>query len=181
MGQPQLEMERAGLDGLPEVATPAGYGLRTYRPGDAPAWCRLVNEGIGGEWTEERFEDELRRGRGSQSDDIFFAEAAGDAVGTAWALREADSSSDAGWVHMVAVAPEHRGRGLGRALVTCVLRRLRLLGLGRALLRTDDFRLPAIMVYLKLGFRPLLTHESHRERWRQVYCKLHLDEKEAAE
>ncbi|MCJ7822097.1 MAG: GNAT family N-acetyltransferase, partial [Armatimonadetes bacterium] len=73
---------------------------------------------------------------------------------------------------------EHRGRGLGRALVLSVLRRLREVGVASATLDTDDFRLPAIRLYLALGFRPELTHESHAERWRDVRRELGPEGKE---
>jgi mycothiol synthase len=99
-------------------------------------------------------------------------------VGTTWALRRESFPSGVGSVHMVAVTPEHRRRGLGRLLVLFALRRFCEQGIARARLQTDDVRLPAIKIYLGLGFRPLLTHESHLERWRKVYRKLCLDPEE---
>jgi mycothiol synthase len=178
MAQPQLEMERTSLEELPALAQPPGYSLRAYQPGDAAAWCRLVNEGIGGEWTEERFQAETARALDFQPADLIFALADREVTGTAWALRLPDSPRDLGWVHMVAVAAGCRGRGLGRALVLATLRRFQELGLARAVLKTDDFRLPAIRVYLGLGFRPVLSHESHPARWRQIYDKLGRDKEE---
>jgi hypothetical protein len=41
-----------------------------------------------------------------------------------------------------------------------------------AWLSTDDFRLAAIRIYLDLGFQPLLTDDSHRERWPEVFAGL---------
>ncbi len=167
---PQLQMARASLEGIPEVETPAGYRLRTYRPGDEAAWCRLVNEGIGGDYTEEKCREELIRRPSFDPADLFFAERGGEVVGTACALRQEEGKP--GIVHMVAVSPEHRGHGLGRALVAAVLHRLRELGYAAAELSTDDFRLPAIATYLSLGFQPKFTHESHEERWRAVRERL---------
>ena len=51
-------------------------------------------------------------------------------------------------------------------------------GIARARLETDDVRIPAITIYLSVGFRPLLTHESHLQRWRKVYHTLGLDPEE---
>ena len=45
-------------------------------------------------------------------------------------------------------------------------------GRQRAFLSTDDFRLPAIRTYLKLGFEPYLVHENQRERWRKVLAAI---------
>ncbi|HHY83306.1 MAG TPA: hypothetical protein GX505_11630 [Clostridiales bacterium] len=37
-----------------------------------------------------------------------------------------------------------------------------------AVLETDDFRLPAIKTYFRLGFQPKFTHESHPDRWDKI-------------
>ena len=58
--------------------------------------------------------------------------------------------------------------GAGPAGLTAALYALRDRGYTSALLSTDDYRIPAISLYLSLGFRPLFTHESHKERWRAV-------------
>jgi len=165
-------------EGLPDVAVPAGYLIRTYRHGDGAAWCRLVNEAIGGEWTEAGLQEEMDSAQDFRAADLFFAVDGEEVAGTTWALRRESFPSGVGSVHMLAVAPEHRRRGLGRLLVVFALRRLREQGRARARLRTDDVRLPAIKIYLGLGVRPLLTHESHLARWRKVYRKLGLDPEE---
>jgi len=178
MSQPQLEMECLVCEGLPEVAVPAGYLIRAYRHGDGAAWCRLIYGGIGGEWTEAGLQEEMDGAQDFQAADLFFAVEGEEVVGTTWALRRESFPSGVGSVHMVAVAPEHRGRGLGRLLVLFALRRFCEQGIARARLQTDDVRLPAIKIYLGVGFRPLLTHESHLERWRKVYRNLGLDSEE---
>jgi mycothiol synthase len=172
MEKPQLQMVLASLDRVPEVVIPGAYVIRTYRPGDGAVWCRLINDAIGGEYTEERFEQEMSGAPGLEPADLFFAVSGDAPAGTAWARRAKQRPEQMGYVHMVAVAPEHRGRGLGRALVLSVLRRFREVGLASAMLETDDIRLPAIRLYLGLGFRPAFTHESHAERWRRVRREL---------
>jgi hypothetical protein len=37
---------------------------------------------------------------------------------------------------------------------------------------TDDHRLPALKVYLGLGFRPDLGHPSYAERWERLFAQL---------
>ena len=39
-------------------------------------------------------------------------------------------------------------------------------------LSTDDWRLPAIKVYLKLGYEPLLYADDMKGRWKAVCGKL---------
>jgi ribosomal-protein-alanine N-acetyltransferase len=55
-------------------------------------------------------------------------------------------------VNNVAVRPEHRGRGLGRALVEAALRHGRAVGVRRALLEVRRSNLAAQRLYLGLGF-----------------------------
>jgi len=172
MGKPQLEMQLGSLDNLPEVALPASYVVRTYRDGDAADWCRLVAAGIGGEYDGKAFRSSTAGASGFDPEGLFFAEHDGQTVGTACAIWSSSYPEDTGYLHMVAVDPMHQGRGLGRALTLAVLHRFRQRGFRRAVLQTDDFRLPAIRLYLSLGFRPRLSHESHQARWRAVYREL---------
>jgi len=161
-------MELPSFADLPVAEVAPGYRLRTYQPGDESAWCRLVNECIGGEYTEEECRRELTGQPWFDPADLFFVEEDGEAVGTACALRRPDLGAEVGYVHMLAVLPEHRGHRLGRGLVVAVLHRFRELGYRSAVLKTDDWRMAAISTYLGLGFRPRMTHESHEGRWREV-------------
>ena len=176
MGEPQLEMARSDLQGIPDVVLPPGCTIRAYRPGDEWAWCRLVKNGIGGDYTPEKLRAEMGGAADFDPLDLLFVVRGETMAGTAWALRQAGSPIGQGIIHMVAVAPEHRGGGLGRALVVAVLHRLREVGARSAGLKTDDFRRVAIRLYLGVGFRPVLSHESHLGRWRAVYQELGIEE-----
>lgn len=171
---PQLEMERSCSEALPEVGTPTCYSLRTFRPGDEAAWCRLVNEAIGGEYTPETMRESLLSQPWFDEHDLFFLEKDGLIAGTACAQRERVAQERTGLVHMLVVDPKHRAIGLGRALLAATLRRLKDVGCRSAALSTDDFRLAAIRLYLAFGFRPTLTHDSHAGRWHEVLRRLGL-------
>jgi mycothiol synthase len=160
------------LNHLPSIAIAPDYRIRTYQPGDERDWCRIVNMCIGGDYTESQCRAELTEDQHFRPADLFFAVREGAVVGTACALRNPDLGFDVGSVHMVAVEPEHRGNRLGWSLVVAVLHRLRELGCGAAVLLTDDFRLSAINIYLELGFRPRMAHESHEPRWQEVRRRL---------
>lgn len=146
--------------------------MRTYQPGDESAWCRLVNECIGGEHTEEQCRRELTGRPWFDPAGLFFVEQEGEVVGTACALRRPDLGAEVGYVHMLAVLPEHRGHRLGRGLVVAVLHRFQELGYRSAVLKTDDWRLAAIKTYLSLGFRPEMTDQSHPQRWAEALQRL---------
>ncbi len=93
-------------------------------------------------------------------------------VATASYQLKPTTTPKSGWVHYVGADPNHSGRGLGLAVVSQVLLEIFDAGHESALLTTDDFRLPAIRTYLKLGFEPDLIHESHFQRWQNVLDQL---------
>jgi mycothiol synthase len=70
------------------------------------------------------------------------------------------------------VAPEHRGRGLGAALIAAAVRRLRQGGYRHIFLGVQDGRLPAIRAYLRAGFQPFVHAPELAKRWRSVFAAL---------
>lgn len=171
----QLWMFLPSLDNLPPVRLPQGYEARTFREGDEGAWCEIVNSTMGANYTPERLRENFTGRKEYDPQGMFFVTFEGKPVGTAFAWREKLDGGEIGRVHFVAVLEEHQGKGLGTALTLLVLHRLRERGFGRAVLSTDDFRLPAIKVYLRLGFRPVYFDEWHRERWKKVLEQLGME------
>ena len=75
-----------------------------------------------------------------------------------------------GLVHMVGSKPEFRGLGLGNLMSDIALWAFKTEGMETARLRTDDWRIPAIKTYLKIGFEPDLTSEpDYKERWEKIF------------
>ncbi len=167
-GTPQLRMWRDSLDDLAAVEPPSPYRIRSFRPGDEAAWVEIMARGIGPSWTLERWERDVRQAPCFEPESMFLATVGGRVVGaaTAWSLDRWTSAI--GYVHMVAVAPEHRGHKLGYWLTLRVLHRFQERGMRAAILDTDDFRLSAIVLYLRLGFVPRPRHPTHVRRWRAV-------------
>jgi mycothiol synthase len=160
------------LADAPGVQPPEGYTLRTYERGDEAAWRTIQNlaepvapsvdlDGLLGKYLSAV----LPHG-------LFFAihSASGEAVATAGAVHNTREGmfpfgGELGWV---ATVPAHQCRGLGRALsaaATC-----RLIGAGYESIRvgTQDHRLPAIKLYLRLGYIPYLYTADMVERWRPI-------------
>ena len=75
-----------------------------------------------------------------------------------------------GQVFFTGVHPNHRRRKIGEFVVAKLLERFRQEGLHNAILSTETYRIPAICLYHKLGFIPLMTGEvdDEKERWRRV-------------
>jgi mycothiol synthase len=168
----QLEMRRPDLEDLPDTVVPSGCGLRTFAHGDEEHWARIMNDCIGDGWSVNRCRTELVERPEFRAGGCFLATVDGVPQGTATAWSKPGYEGDWGYIHMVGVAPEHRGRGLGKLVTLATLRWFRSHGFRRAFLHTDDWRLPAIAVYLKLGFHPVLFDEQHSRRWQTVRERL---------
>ena len=168
----QLQMRRPDLEGLGEVSLPPDYQIRTYMEGDDANWAEIINNSLGDGWDAERCRRDLTGRPQFRPLGLFFAVHDGETVGTACAWTEPAEETEGGYVHMVGVMPEHRGKRLGYALCLSVLHFFRENGFQRAMLNTDDFRLPAIKTYLNLGFEPEYKYEDHEGRWKAVFEKL---------
>ncbi|PUA36160.1 hypothetical protein C8Z91_27340 [Paenibacillus elgii] len=162
---PKLVMRKESLADLPALSCPAGYTIRSFQPGDESRWESIIRQS---------FEREIAFGHKIgdlpyfQPERVLFI-CSGDipaATATAWETKL--PGERCGYLHMVGALPDHSGRGLGYAASLAALHRMRAEGQTQAFLETDDFRLPAIKIYLKLGFTPVYLHELHRPRWERV-------------
>ena len=165
---PQLVMVRPHLDNLPPLETSEPYRIRSYQPDDEVLWTELVGVAMNSRWTVEACRENILAAPGFDPGGMFFAMHGEQAVGTATAFHEEKNPPERGTVHMVCVHPDHRGHGLGYWLSLAVLHRFRERGLESVQLLTDDVRLPAIHIYLKLGFEPHMSHPSYPQRWEAI-------------
>ena len=151
--RPQLRMvwPASRLDAAPEAAPPAGYTIRTFRPGDEPQFYELMALAGWPGWDDERLSYSLNR---ILPDGWYLAvhTASGAVVASAMALHNYKGTfpfwGEVGWL---AADPDHSGQGLGRALSACVVRRFVAAGYRLIHLHTEEFRLAAIKTYLKQG------------------------------
>jgi len=166
-------MRRSNLEKLEDVVAPPGYQVRTYHEGDEVSWARIINSSFKEKgWNAEKCRKLLTNRMQFDPQGFFFVTYRGKPVGTACAWRQSADETKVGYVHMVGVMPEHRGKGLGRLLTLCTLHYFRVKGFQEAILDTDDSRIPAIRTYLNLGFEPVYGEEDHRNRWRIIFEKL---------
>jgi mycothiol synthase len=168
-------MVRPTLDGLVEPPLPQGYQWRTFREGDEDAWCEVVDGNIGEGWSSDKFELAIFTAPQFDPEGLFMATRDGRPAGTCCTWEDESGKGDRGILHMLAVRPEHRDRGLGTFLAYKVLEYFRNRGFSSVELSTDDSRLDAIKIYLNLGFTPEFRHENHPGRWAEVFVNLKLD------
>lgn len=88
----------------------------------------------------------------------FIAEWRGEPVGSAFVVCESESTAK---LRLVIVAPEARGLGLGKRLVTEAVDFARAAGYARMVLWTNDILHAARAIYVAQGFR-LVAEERHR-------------------
>ncbi len=162
----QLRMRFTRFDELAPPRPAPGYGLRRFRPGDEDAWIALLATGEFGAWDRPRLERMLDGERAPMPrGGTFFATREDRPVGAACAFLHREREAVVPEIGWVVVHPEHRGHGLGSQVCRAVLGFIRGLGHGYAFLLTEDFRLPAIETYLRLGFEAEMVGADHPERW----------------
>lgn len=174
--RPQLRMRWPArlLASPPPVVIHAGYRLRQYADADEAAYLAL-REGAGfSGWAHEQVEGILRI---VLPDGFFLIEhgATGRLAATALATHKPiDDLRAAGELGWVAGDPAHKGLGLGTAVCAAVVDRFLRAGYRNIYLLTDDFRLPALAIYLKLGFEPWCCGDGMVERWQTIGALLRM-------
>ena len=159
-------------DSPPVVHLPDGYTLRTYQPGDEAGFYRVMDLAGFKNWDDETLRPWLLK---ILPDGWFLIihQASGEIVATAMANHNPKAlhpfGGELGWV---AGHPDHAGRGLGRTVCAAVVGRLVGAGYRHIYLCTDDWRLPAITVYLRLGWLPFLYAPDMADRWQTVCAQL---------
>lgn len=167
--RPSLVLRRPNLEELPTLETllPEGYSLRTREEGDLPGLTALMVRAYPElTWDDERVHQALVVDTTVKT--TFLITYGTEVVATASARWQPDRYLDEGYVHWVASDPSHRGKQLGLLATLATLHEFQRWGAKGSVLHTDDFRLPAIKVYLKLGFRPVLSHATHAPRWAKL-------------
>jgi mycothiol synthase len=165
-GLPQLRMIHH-LRSLPApVALPDGYRVRLAVPEDAPSIARVLTESFEEPWDVDRVQDVLLAN--AEVPKTFVVDWEGEPVATASYQVMPDRFPHTGWLHYVGADPVHRGKRLGYAVSFAVMQEAVICRRSDIRLTTDDWRVPAIRVYLELGFEPDSWHETHSGRWAEV-------------
>ncbi len=172
--QPQLQMlwPESKRKPPPQLPVPDGYVLRHYAEADHEKYMALmINAGFT-DWPRTRVKDTLRF---ILPDGFLVIEhrATKALVATAMATHNPTDlhpyGAELGWV---AGDAAHKGKKLGAIVSAAATARMLHAGFRRIYLKTDDFRLPAIKVYLDLGYEPFLFCDGMAARWQAVRTAL---------
>jgi ribosomal protein S18 acetylase RimI-like enzyme len=160
-------VDRRGGDDPGGLTAPV---VRAGRPEDRPAVAALLERVfVGGGFTRPEAAPGLRAARDGMPGTAWLVAVARDGrvVGSVHLVADASPVHDiarAGEleVQLLAVASEHRGRGVGRALVTACLERARVAGVARVVLSTQPTMHAAHRLYELLGFRRVPARDWER-------------------
>lgn len=150
----ELRQLRRPLPTRESALLPEGIRLAPFRPGrDEETWLAVNNAAFAGHpengsWTREVLADRLAQ-PWFDAEGFLMAWEADDLAGFCWTKRHADT----GEIYVIAVAPSHQGRSLGRALVLAGLESMHTRGMTRAMLYVDAGNRRGIDLYESLGFR----------------------------
>lgn len=165
---------------LPDTEVPMAYDVRAFQPGDESSWAKTLNLCGFTTWDVEKvrqYLEEPERLEGS-----ILVVYLGEVIAATFASRASnrgkpssplsDDPSHEGVVDYVVTHPKHQGQGLGRATIARVTKFLVDRGCKIVSLTTDEWRLPAIHIYLSLGFKPVMNGKKMPARWETVFNKL---------
>ena len=158
----------------PEYSPPDDYRLRTFRPGDEKAYIELMRAAGFDCWTDETLDEVLKN---AIPEGVIFAEHEASSAIAATAMgwyKPNDLFPDAYEMGWVAASPEHQGRGLGRVVTAASTDTIIRAGASSIYLLTDDWRLPAIKGYLRVGYVPFFSKPDIKPCWQEVFSKLAL-------
>lgn len=165
------------------VALPEGFSVVDFTDeSQTEDWLRICRDGlISPDAGIEKFRCELVDADGPDPyrDTRFIVDdSTGEKIATFTVVPDMWSTG-MGYIHMVAVRREYRGRGLGRYIADRCLSELIAMGKRRIFLLTGDARLPALATYIKAGFLPVNYVDENRfdmvSRWQRVVDDLGLE------
>lgn len=173
---PDICMEKTPLTNLPEVSLPHGYMIRPIAIEEGYLWEQVMDQSYGnfaaGTFQKimvENYDYDPERVR------IMFDENCQPcATATSW-RQHYRWGSGIGYVLFVGVAKPYQGHGLGYQITLHVLHDFVNHGFHSAILETDDYRLPALKTYLKLGFLPRIVHPQQYKQWETIFASLGIE------
>ncbi len=163
MASNQLIMRHPDLSRVPELVLPEGYELVTHKDGYEKKWENIIESSFGMHFDF----DFLIKAGDYAPEKVLYIKKDGKIIATTSAVENTAYKGE-GWFRMVGVHKDAQGMGAGKHISLAALNSLKQRGYKTAVLSTDDHRIPAIKLYLSVGFEPVILDESHKERWEKV-------------
>lgn len=144
----------------------AALPTRSFEKGrDEDEWLRVNNAAFGWHPEQGGWDHVTLASRMAQpwfdADGFLIHEIDGRMAGFCWTKIHRDTEPVLGEIYVIAVDPEHHGRGLGRGLVVSGLESIDRRGVTTAMLYVDADNSTAVAMYEDLGFRVHRTDRSY--------------------
>ena len=160
-----------------EITLPEGYSITLYNGSekDMEDWVECCRNGLAGPDDDKI---KFMRSICCRNDvdlytDVFFIEHEGEKIATITAIDKTDNGM--GYIHMVAIREDYRGKGLGKILNQIAINKLADNKVRIGYLTTDDWRKAACRSYLKSGMYPVNHDEDMPERWSALLKEFGMD------
>lgn len=161
----QLIMRHPDLSKVPELILPEGFEIVTHKDGYEKEWERIIESSF-----DMHFDFEFLIKAGDYAPEkVLYLLKDGKFIATTSAV-EHEAFKGEGWFRMVGVHKDSQGMGAGKKISLAALNSLKNRGYKTAVLSTDDHRIPAIKLYLSVGFEPVYIDDTHKERWEKVFA-----------
>ena len=173
---PIINMLKTDMGNIIEIPLPKGYTMRNYKEGDKRKWVDLYNridDYI--DIIPQHFDESFGDNHQLISKSMFFLCFKGKEIGTVTDWPEDDiGGAVTGRLHWIGVDKNHRGKHLGAALVSFILKKMRERGCESCILGTGERRIAALNMYFEFGFLPYVYTDKHspmqdqKESWKRV-------------
>lgn len=158
-------------DEIPQLEVPEGFEIRALKPGDEEQYLAMRPMSGFTEWDRAKLDEYLS---GPAKKVMLLVDKASGTFAQA-ASAEAYIEEGTGQFGWLLSNPTYRGRGLGRPISIATMQALKEVGFKRFVIFTDDFRVPALRIYLKLGWHPVYHADDMEGRWDAIGRQLKLD------
>ena len=162
-GKPQLVMT-APLTDLPDCEVPPSYSIRHFQPGDQAAWDEIIRDSF--KDPNCSFDKIMKGDKAFQPERVLFVccDSRPVATAAAWPARSGEETqATCIWLDTTLLTAQEAWACKHR------LRRCTGWSEGQDISGpADRFRIPAIKIYLKLGYSPS-SYEASPARWRAVF------------
>jgi mycothiol synthase len=152
-GEPPWVLNRISLDQVAEPSPPPGYSIRSVRGfEEAAALAEVHAAAFGSTWTPEMYR-KLMQSPGYSAQCEFVVEAPGGSL-AAFTVTWLDAVNRTGLFEPVGTHPDHRRRGLGKALLRFAMGDMAAAGMRQAIVVNDGRNLASAALYRSVGFEP---------------------------
>ncbi|MBQ7175815.1 MAG: hypothetical protein IJS08_00250 [Victivallales bacterium] len=158
-------------DEIPQLEVPEGFEIRALKHGDEEQYLAMRPMSGFTEWDRAKLDEYLN---GPAKKVMLIVDKASGTFAQA-ASAEAYIEEGTGQFGWLLSNPAYRGRGLGRPISIATMQALKEVGFKRFVIFTDDFRVPALRIYLKLGWHPVYHADDMEGRWDAIGKQLQLD------